>query len=38
MEYHLKTPVKEEDVQKLKAGDIVFLSGTLITGKRRGPP
>jgi len=31
--YHLSTPLSEEDVRKLKAGDIVFLSGTLYTAR-----
>jgi len=34
MKYHLETPVKEEDIRKLNAGDIVFLSGTVITRAR----
>jgi fumarate hydratase class I len=29
----LKTPLTEEDVRKLKAGDIVLLSGTVFTGR-----
>ncbi|MFP3952193.1 MAG: FumA C-terminus/TtdB family hydratase beta subunit [Candidatus Bathyarchaeia archaeon] len=33
MEYHLETPVPEEDIRKLKAGDVVYLSGTLITAR-----
>ncbi len=32
-EYRLKTPLKEEDVTKLKAGDIVYLSGTIYTAR-----
>ena len=32
-EYKLKTPVSEEDVRKLKVGDIVYLDGILITGR-----
>jgi fumarate hydratase subunit beta len=31
--YHLKTPLSEEEVRKLKAGDIVMLSGTLYTAR-----
>jgi fumarate hydratase class I len=30
---HLQTPLKEADVRKLKAGDIVLLSGTIYTGR-----
>jgi len=33
MEYHLKTPVPEEDIRKLKAGDLVYLTGTIITAR-----
>ncbi len=33
MEYHLKTPVPEADVRKLKAGDVVYLTGTVITAR-----
>ena len=33
MEYHLKTPVKEDDVRKLKMGDQLYLSGTVITAR-----
>ncbi len=32
-EYRLKTPVSEEDVRKLKVGDIVYLDGIIITGR-----
>lgn len=32
-EYRLKTPLKDEDVEKLKAGDIVYLSGTIYTAR-----
>ena len=31
--YHLKTPLSVEDVANLKAGDIVYLSGTLYTAR-----
>jgi fumarate hydratase subunit beta len=31
--YHLKTPLSEEDVEKLVAGDVVFLSGPLFTAR-----
>ena len=33
MEYHLTTPLKEEDVRKLRTGDIVYLSGIIYTGR-----
>lgn len=33
MEYHLKTPVPEEALRKLKAGDLIFVSGTIITAR-----
>ncbi len=31
--YHMTTPLSEEDVTKLKAGDIVYLSGTIFTAR-----
>jgi len=31
MEYHLKTPVPEDEIRKLKMGDIVYVTGTVIT-------
>lgn len=33
MEYHLKTPVPEEDIRKLKAGDQIYVTGTIITAR-----
>jgi tartrate/fumarate subfamily iron-sulfur-dependent hydro-lyase beta chain len=33
MEYHLKTKVKENDLRKLKMGDQLYLSGTVITAR-----
>lgn len=35
MEYHLKTPLTEEDVRKLHIGDTVYLSGEVFTGRSR---
>ncbi|MCK9564731.1 MAG: fumarate hydratase C-terminal domain-containing protein [Methanothrix sp.] len=32
-EYHLQTPLSGEDVEKLVAGDVVFLSGPLFTAR-----
>jgi fumarate hydratase subunit beta len=32
-EYHLKTPLSEADVRKLRAGDVVYLSGTIFTAR-----
>lgn len=32
-EYRLQTPLSDEDVVKLKAGDIVYLSGTIYTAR-----
>ncbi|GAB6044948.1 Fe-S-containing hydro-lyase [Caminibacter profundus] len=32
-EYRLKTPLTDEDVIKLKAGDIVYLTGTIYTAR-----
>jgi len=33
MEYHLSLPVKNEDIKKLKMGDIVYISGKLFTAR-----
>lgn len=33
MEYHLKTPVPEEETRKLKVGDLVYITGTIITAR-----
>ena len=32
-EYHLKTPIKEEEIRKLRVDDIVYLSGTIVTAR-----
>jgi len=32
-EYKLKTPLSEEDVRKLRAGDIVYVSGIIVTAR-----
>ena len=32
-EYKLQTPLKDEDIEKLKIGDIVYLSGTIYTAR-----
>nr|WP_314460476.1 Fe-S-containing hydro-lyase [uncultured Clostridium sp.] len=33
MDYHMKAPVSKEDAQKLKAGDYVYLTGTIYTAR-----
>jgi len=33
MEYTLKTPIRDEDIEKLNAGDVVYLEGTLFTAR-----
>lgn len=33
MEYRLTTPLEEEDVTRLNAGDIVYLTGTVLTAR-----
>ncbi len=33
MEYHLRLPVSDEQIQKLQVGDVLFLSGTLFTAR-----
>ncbi len=32
-EFHLRTPLTDEDVGKLRIGDIVYISGTLVTAR-----
>jgi fumarate hydratase subunit beta len=33
MEYHLRTPVQRSDVEKLKIGDVVYLTGEMLTAR-----
>lgn len=33
MEYHLQTPLKKEDVVKLNAEDVVYISGEILTAR-----
>jgi len=33
MEYHLQTPLKEEDIEKVNAGDVVYISGEILTAR-----
>ncbi len=33
MEVHLTTPLKTEDLEKLKIGDQVFITGIVYTGR-----
>ncbi|MGB9939024.1 FumA C-terminus/TtdB family hydratase beta subunit [Methanosarcina sp.] len=33
MEYYLQTPLKIEDIEKLRAGDIVYISGEILTAR-----
>jgi len=33
MEHHLTTPVREEDIRKLRMGDLVYVTGTIITAR-----
>ncbi len=33
LEHYLKTPVSEKDIRNLKAGDLVYVSGTVITAR-----
>lgn len=33
MEYRLQTPISRSDVEKLRTGDVVYLSGTMITAR-----
>lgn len=34
-EYHLTSPLKDEDVKKLKLGDVIYLSGPVFTCRSR---
>jgi len=31
--YHLKTPIPEEDVRKLKVNDVIYITGTMVTAR-----
>ena len=33
MDYHLKTPVPEDEIRKLRMGDLVYVTGTVITAR-----
>ena len=33
MEHHLQTPLKREDIEKLNAGDVVYISGEVLTAR-----
>ena len=33
MEYHLQTPLKKEDIMKLNIGDVVYVSGEILTAR-----
>ena len=33
MEYHIQVPLKKEDIEKLKIGDTVYLTGTVYTAR-----
>ncbi|MDH5199250.1 MAG: FumA C-terminus/TtdB family hydratase beta subunit [Candidatus Bathyarchaeota archaeon] len=33
MEYHLKTPVPEAEIRRLKMGDLIYVTGTIITAR-----
>jgi len=35
-EYHLKTPISESEIRKLRVGDIVYLSGIIVTARDAG--
>jgi len=32
-EYYLKTPISENDVRKLRAGDVVYITGIIVTAR-----
>jgi fumarate hydratase subunit beta len=31
--YHLKTPISEEDIRKLKVSDVIYITGTVVTAR-----
>jgi fumarate hydratase subunit beta len=31
--YHLKTPISEEEIRKLKVNDVIFITGTIVTAR-----
>jgi fumarate hydratase subunit beta len=31
--YHLKTPISEEEIRKLKVNDVVYITGTIVTAR-----
>ncbi len=33
MEFHLRTPIDKEDILKLNVGDVVYVSGTIVTAR-----
>jgi len=33
MEYHLTTPISPEELKKLKIGDVVYITGTIVTAR-----
>ncbi len=33
MEHHLKTPVPEEEIRNLRAGDLIYVTGTVVTAR-----
>jgi fumarate hydratase subunit beta len=33
MEFHLQTPLKKEDIEKLNVGDVVYISGEVLTAR-----
>ena len=33
MEHHLKTPVPEKEIRNLRAGDLIYITGTVITAR-----
>ncbi|RLG62177.1 fumarate hydratase [Candidatus Geothermarchaeota archaeon] len=33
MEYYLKTPISEDEIRKLKVGDVIYITGEMITAR-----
>ena len=33
MEYRLSLPIREEEIEKIKAGDIIYIDGIVVTAR-----
>ncbi len=37
VEFHVKTPIPPEELKKIKIGDIVYVTGTIVTARVAAP-